>query len=446
VNISVRDCSPLQPQPTPPEANWLRRFASEVRPSEHIVGLGGDRDNDDQVVYCERDGTWWAGRYVGTLTFEGGRLTILPRFGIEILRNWLLQVSNVALIETPGQIHEDKVFIVQLLATVWARSFVEAARHGLPALRQDVRSSGRVIRGRLDVGESLRLIEAGSLNLVSFRRERSLNNAVSRVIIAAYAVLRQWMGHGTEDRWLPPRARQLVSDLLAITGPRPAVPSKTELDRIRYTPITASFKTVAEISRQIANRKGLASDSSPEGMCQGVLLDVAELWELYVLAALRRAGVGFEVKSGTKDSDSTDVLLKSESTGKTMGLLKPDALVFYQRKVIGILDAKYKRLLPSQLAPNGPQRDDLYQITSYLTRYGRFEPIWGVLAYPEEKVEGRFSPAEAGNPWLLDSTRSLFFITLPHSIDKAAQKLRDMVFTQCGSEIRRKVKSSFKVS
>ena len=70
---------------------------------------------------------------------------------------------------------------------------------------------------------------------------------------------------------------------MSVTGARPRVPTKAELDRIRYTPITAGFAPIAELSRQIANRRGLAADVDANGETKGVLLDVAELWEMYVL-------------------------------------------------------------------------------------------------------------------------------------------------------------------
>jgi hypothetical protein len=65
---------------------------------------------------------------------------------------------------------------------------------------------------------------------------------------------------------------------MPVTGARPRIPTKAELDRIRYTPITAGFAPIAELSRQIANRRGLAADIDASGETKVVLLDVAELW------------------------------------------------------------------------------------------------------------------------------------------------------------------------
>ncbi len=428
MNLTTRDCSPLHPQPSREEAEWLRRLQAAAQAATHVVGLGNDRDDDEPVVYCERDGTWWAGRYVGSLSFDGGRITILPRFGINTLRSWLFQVTNIALVESPGELREDNAFIVQLLAIVWARSFVEAARHGLPALRRESHYSGTAVRGRLDVANSVRLIAAGHPAVASVRRERSLDNAVSRSIVAAYAVLRRWVGAGAGDRWLPARAQELLPALQAVTGSRPTVPSRLDLQRVRYTPITSAFRPVAELSRQIANRRGLSSDAVPEGSCQGVLLDVAELWELYVLGALRRLASDIDVRHGTFDLKANQALLTSTVDGSLLGTLKPDAVLTRRHSVVGIVDAKYKRLWPSANAPHGPQREDLYQLAAYLTRYGQSgKAIWGALVYPEDQDRPDPSPAETRNPWRLDGGRDVFLMTVPHDMGGAAEKLRSVL-------------------
>ena len=255
MKLFARDCSPLAPQPTAAEAAWLRRLAANVSASDLVVPVSGQRDEDEPVVYCAWDGTWWAGRYVGSLSFHGHSLTIEPRFGLATLRNWLFEVTSVVLTDAPGQLREDDSFIVQLLASVWAHGFVEAARHGLPALRRDVATKGPTIRGRLDIAASLRLIATGGGQVVSIRSERSLDHFASDAIVAAYEVLRRWL-RVQDEQWMPARAQELIPHLKTVTGARPRVPTKAELDRIRYTPITASFAPIAELSRQIANRRG----------------------------------------------------------------------------------------------------------------------------------------------------------------------------------------------
>lgn len=428
MKLLARDCSPLVPQPTTAEVNWLRRLAINVRASDLVVPISVERNEEEPIVYCAWDGTWWAGRYVGSISFEGHSLTIEPRFGLAALRNWLFEATSVVLTDAPGKLREDESFIAQLLASVWAHGFVEAARHGLPALRREVATRGATVRGRLDVPASLRLIATGGGQVVSIRSERSLDHAASDAIVAAYEVLRRWLGV-PDEKWLPVRAKELLPHLMAVTGARPRVPTKAELDRIRYTPITAGFAPVAELSRQIANRRGLAADIDTSGETKGVLLDVAELWEMYVLSVLRKASAPLTVTHGTRDKSATKKLLQSDISGQGLGTLIPDAILLSGSIIRGVVDAKYKSLHPSASSPNGPQRDDLYQMAAYL---GRFQaPVgieaWGLLAYPFDPSKPDTPHAEQNSPWSLDGVKKISFATLPHDPVDAVAKLRSLV-------------------
>lgn len=428
MKLVARDCSPLVPQPTAAEAAWLHRLATNVRATDLVVPVSGQRDEDEPVVYCAWNGTWWAGRYVGSLSFEGHSLTIEPRFGLATLRNWLFEGTSVVLTDAPGKLREDESFIAQLLASVWAHGFVEAARHGLPALRREVATKGPTIRGRLDVPASLRLIATGGGEVVSIRSERSLDHAASDAIVAAYEVLRRWLGV-PDEQWMPARAKDLIPHLMSVTGTRPRVPTKAELDRIRYTPITAGFAPIAELSRQIANRRGLTADVDASGETKGVLLDVAELWEMYVLTVLRKAAAPLTVSHGTREKAASKKLLHSDVTGQGLGTLIPDAILHSRGHVQGVLDAKYKSLHPSASAPNGPQREDLYQMAAYLNRFipEGSRVSWGVLAYPMDPARPSIPQAEQFSPWSLDGGKKVIFTSLPHSASDAVTKIRALL-------------------
>ena len=232
-----------------------------------------------------------------------------------------------------------------------------------------------------------------------------------------------------DEKWLPTRAKELLPHLMAVTGVRPRVPTKAELDRIRYTPITAGFASIAELSRQIANRRGLAADIDASGETKGVLLDVAELWEMYVLSILRKATVPLTVTHGTRDKSVTKKLLHSDVSGQGLGTLIPDAILLSGSVIKGVVDAKYKSLHPSASSPNGPQRDDLYQMAAYL---GRFQaPVgietWGLLAYPFDPSKPDTPHAEENSPWSLDDRKKIGFATLPHTPTDAVAKLRSLI-------------------
>ncbi len=380
-----------------------------------VLRLENGRE-DEPVVRCEADGSWWAGRYVGSLSFEGRRLDILPRFGEETLYSWIAGAFNLALVDTPGRLGRDDSFVPRLLAVVWSRAFDAAARHGAPSLRTDARERGLTVKGRLDVPTTVTLRSAGSPDAAFVRREKSLDHAVSAAIVAAWAELSRILG--LNSNWMPDRLREIVSHMVAAVGARPRIPTHEEINRVRLTPITAGFRSLAELSARIATRRGLSPLSSEIGECKGILLDVAELWELYVLGTMRRAWPEADILHGTREIGETRSLLRSAS-GMGLGTMKPDAVVKRRGNVFLVADAKYKRLHQSARTST-PQREDLYQIAAYI---GRWETN-GILLYPEDPAVPTTPLAEAQSPWLLADGKAVSFVTLPADIDAAAAKLK----------------------
>jgi 5-methylcytosine-specific restriction enzyme subunit McrC len=120
--------------------------------------------------------------------------------------------------------------------------------------------------------------------------------------------------------------------------------------------------------------------------------------------------------------------LESAVDGSSLGFLRPDALVLEQERAVGVLDAKYKRLHPSPpAAPYGPQREDLYQLAAYMARFGASTPeAWGMLVYPVEPGEVAVLRVDRLNPWLLKGSK-VQFVTLPHEMKKAVEKLSSAI-------------------
>ena len=84
------------------------------------------------------------------------------------------------------------------------------------------------------------------------------------------------------------------------------------------------------------------------------------------------------------------------------------------------------RYTPTAIAPNGSQREDLYQMAAYL---GRFQaPVGnetlGVLAYPCDPSRPFTPPAELNSPWSLDGCKKVGFVSLPHESGEAVTRLR----------------------
>ena len=402
--LRFTDLAPYAGELSAGDHEWLAK-AALVDPRAYRVGVGGeDPDDGEWLPLVERggDGQWRAGRFIGSMTIEGRQLAIVPRLGISTVEAWLDQAFGLAI--PPASARHDKTdaFIARLLARLWCRAVDHATRHGLPLLRLPHDHQGLFVRGRLDTRQTLRLRSRGEPYAASVTYDRSLDHPATRALVRAERALAERLA-GTGE-WRTDRVRQVLPHLRAAVGSRPRLPTEFELARVRYTPITLPFRQAARLSRQIASKLGYTPTDQP-GAAEGILIDVAELWELFVLNCARRAvPPGLRVEHGTT-AGRRDHLLRSDATGAGMGRLKPDVLILRGDRVAAVIDAKYKRLTPSRERPNGIDQADLYQVAAYASRYQPEQAA--ALVYPCDPDAGP-SPAESGGPWHGTGTTFLF--------------------------------------
>lgn len=398
---------------------WLERLQRHVRASNYLVRLGEAAVEEDVVVRRTERGRWAAGRYIGELSFEGRRLEVVPRLGELVVERWLGEVLNLVAVPDTAARRGTASFIARLMGAVWCRALGEASRHGPPAFRREHLTEGLHVRGRLDVRRTVRVRASGSPHVASVTSFRDVDNDVSRVVVAAERALRDLIGH---DQWHTPRVREVLPSLHAAVGTRPQLPDLRGLTRIRYTPITRPFKTLAELSWRIAKLEGFGA-TDEEGSSEGLLLDAAELWELFLLHALRRALPQLTVDHGTTSTEAA-WLLTSADGQLGLGRLKPDLVVRDGDRVVAVLDAKYKRLQdmwPER--PLGVDRGDLYQLTSYLAGYAAEGAKFGALLYPDDPNARRLSTAEKHGPWTINDEQAVRFERVPLEPDAAAALL-----------------------
>lgn len=425
--LHALDLSPLSEDLSDDDRAWLERVQRHVRVSDHLVELGDAAaadDGEDYIVSRDAFGRWRTGRYIGDLSLDGRRLEIRPRLGDVVIEDWLAEVfSLVAVPDSAAQQHSES-FIARLMGAVWCRALGQAARHGPPSFRREHSHEGLYVRGRLDVRRTARLRAQGSQHVASVKSYRDLDNDVARVLVAAERVLTARIGH---TRWRTPRVDEMLPWLVGAVGARPRLPARRALQRIRYTPITQPFKAVADLSWRLAQLQGYTA-ASQEGHSEGLLVDVAELWELFVVKCLQRALPGLRVEHGTVGGETTWLMRSIEYPHLGLGRLKPDVLASRGDVVELVADAKYKRLekrWPER--PQGYDRADAYQLTSYLARYSPHGEALGMLVYPRDEKQEELAHAELRGPWRLENEGVVRFLRLGVGREQAVEELRELL-------------------
>jgi 5-methylcytosine-specific restriction enzyme subunit McrC len=408
--LKLADLSPHEPRNAEEDA-WLGRLAAHLADNDYALSLTGRHrvdEEDDAPLRRAGDGLWWTGRFIGEINFEGREVRIEPRLGIEVIGAWLARALNLSVLPKSATQTASGPLIAQLVDRMWSASLAEAGRHGPPRFRDTEVVAGLYVRGRLDVRGTARMRAARVPQLVSRVERRSLENPVSRALVLADRTLTSLLG--PEKPWRPELAEELLGQLRGVVGVSPPLPSAREISRIRYTPISRPFQPLTRLSLEIARRRGTLTSGASDDT-SGVLIDVAELWELFLLHCARRAFGESRVAHGAATSSTAFLLSSVADPSVRIGRLKPDLLISDRRgRERAVLDAKYKRLRSSAERPHGVDRGDLYQLAAYMSAH---EVPQGALAYPPAP-EDQATGADLG-PWRLASGQLVQFVRLPSS-------------------------------
>jgi 5-methylcytosine-specific restriction enzyme subunit McrC len=432
--ITAMDCSPFPPMAREQE-EWLRQITALAKPADLLLALSSrsedvSRDHDPIAAYDSASRVWWADRYVGELNFENRTLRIEPRFGMPSLMRWLSTIWGVRLLETEGSYEHRRVWLWAIIAHLWASRLITAAKHGLPARRVDEIYRGTALRGRLLARPSALGRATGDDRLVSMTRIRAVDAAIGGILLAAFARLKRVLGEYDESvNWLPDRGRILMHDLQYALGERVQWKPATSHRTIRYSPITEGYRPVVELSLSILNQRPLTTGATGGRKVFGILLDMAEIWELYIAKLLQLGLSGFRVVHCGRTREHFRWLFHSAVDEDTLGSLRPDIVIAdNQGRLVGLADAKYKTTTPSARNRAGVAREDLYQIASYLSGFGDPESrLDGFLIYPSDEHGEVTNRLTFKNPWTLSSAprRNLWFLSTTPTAAAQCEALSD---------------------
>lgn len=328
-----------------------------------------------------------------------------------VITGWIGLARNVHVFEnTAGATSHSSSLLIQLAAALWRAALLDAGRHALPRTRVTQTAVSYGLSGRLDARATARLRASGDARIVSTQRPRTLDNAAAAAVVCADRVLARFLS----GPWRGPVIEDHLSRMRAAVGSRPTLPSRDDLRRVRYTPLTARWRQAALLSRRIATLDLLRTNADDE-TTSGVLIDVAELWELFLLRCAERA-TDRVVTHGTRKNVDATMLASLTDPGRGMGALYPDILIDGDGKDgRRVIDAKYKRLSGHHPVDRG----DLYQLAAYAASFGTASAM---LAYPD--VGAHSADAERFGPWRGPGGSAFEFRRLPVTEDACVRWFR----------------------
>ena len=312
-------------------------------------------------------------RYVGFFIHGEHLIRIEPRFGNIIRDHLFVHALGLYLPKGNSGIDNSKVKNLWLIVLLW-RANVEKAitKSQISKTYNKIEKNNHFFRGQLNVQKQIRHNSVDLSKFYCTYSQFSYDNTINQTLRYCYRLLNKeyssiLQGFAEHD--------EMLSDFGVSNNPI----TLREINKIVYTPMTKYYKPLMELSKAIIGFNSYQNSSNLEQKSGfSVFLDMAEVWENYLYNLLRKELDGFEVENPNLTGDYP---LFDDGSRK----VRPDILIKKDGKVVAILDAKYKNYTHIGMYANeqdAVSREDLYQMMTYLQRFGDNESTIGIFTSP----------------------------------------------------------------
>ena len=313
--------------------------------------------------------TFYSSHYIGFYsTFydkEQVDIKIEPRFGNTTnVFNYLLSYASGFYLpkDSFSQYEKNQKNNYWLMALLWKASLDKALSksHISKEYKKEEKNIG-FFKGRLKLSKHIKYNLVDKSRFYCQYRKMTLNTTINRTIKYIYKILKN-KNCGS----LLLNIAEYESKLTSF-GVQDEKVTINDINKINYSKLNIHYKPVMELSKSIIKNKLASSSSTGQTKDSfGYFIDMAELWELYLLKLLQRNLPKYNVYS--PNIKGSQYLIENEYRQ-----IRPDIIIEKDNKIVAILDAKYK--FYNKLGANGTHpnvsREDLYQMTSYLYHYGK---------------------------------------------------------------------------
>lgn len=402
IAIETNDCFPF-------DSKWneaIRYFAEECQ-SVSVFNISEKQKPEEQIVsYNFQDKKWYAGRYIGNIHFTYNKseysINIKPRFGDIVLLKMFEELFNIKFSSGASSFktNDNAYYLKLLISFIWLQKLANANRHGLPRIKLITTNKGYTVKGKLLISPSISpLHETGKV--ISARKEQFFDQVVIRILYQSYCILKKNYQLGLLK--IPANALDAIHNMENQTSGNRFI-NQYEYQSIKYHPIYQCYKDIVDFSWHIIQSQPGYNSQSNKTNVSGFFLDMAEIWECYLRAILKR----HFISSSWQITESQYEVYSQRFYGRK---IIPD-IVLKNGNNYCVFDAKYKNM---QYRPGftDVDRNDFFQIHTYISfLQTKCNVVLGGLLYPitENKSIADISPSQLyGN----DMANSYFVVDGP---------------------------------
>lgn len=349
------------------------------------------KNADDLIISIQKTDSGYTaqiGNYVGKFVWDGLSVDIRSRFSDQFLQRMLNFANDVYLDDVSvfsASVSKQIDFSKYVIYYLFVQTLEKAFLLGLPKAYKSVQHHEMKLKGKIDINRFIKLDIPFKGKISSTSREQ---HEIQEIIDTLYKAIKviDMSGQGFTQNisHIKTHLKQQRSNRYVSNGTINVVMQSKALQNPIFTP----YKQVLEYARFIINGNNLEENKNGDKKTYGFLVNVAELFEIYVTKLLRK-----EFPEWIVESPKIELYPNHFFARKII----PD-IVMTRGNDVMVFDTKYKRMLIRDRYQNGGDldRNDFFQINTYMSYYQQkgYRVIAGGLLYPMEKFDQNKCHAE----------------------------------------------------
>jgi len=341
------------------------------------------KNEDDLIISIRKDNEnnyiAQTGNYIGKFVWDGLEIDIKSRFSNVFLERMLNFANDVYLDDVSVSGNESKDLDISkfIICYMFVQNLEKAFLLGLPKSYRSVKHHDMKLKGKIDINRFIKndIPFKGKISSVS-REQREIQEVID-VLYKAVKIIESKFNTKNISH-IKTHLKQNKSNMFVSNE----TITKAMNSKALQNPIFAPYKKVLKYAKFIIDGNNIEQAHKGKNETYGFLIDVSELFEMYLYKLLQQKFPEWEV-------------IHEDDLGVYSGLfyerrMLPDIVMKKDKKVM-VFDAKYKRMTFKNRYQYGGDldRNDFFQINTYMSYYQNsgYEVIAGGLLYP---MEGKF--------------------------------------------------------
>lgn len=371
--------------------NTFFSFFKDEEKKEH-------KNQDDLVISIKKDGERYlaqTGNYVGKFKWHGLEIDIKSRFSNVFLERMLNFANDVFLDDASitGDKTDDELDISKyIIYYMFVQNLEKAFLLGLPKAYRSINHHEMKLKGKIDINKFIKYDIPFQGKVSSVSREQKEIQEIIDTLYKAVKIIEKNKFNTKNISHIKTHLKQHRSNKFVSNE----TINKALKSKALQNPIFAPYKKVLEYARFIINGNNIEEKSDGKNETYGFIINVAELFEIYITKLLQKEFSAWSVESPHLRLD--------EKFGKTYLYSRkiiPD-IVMTNGSDVMVFDTKYKRMYFNYIKGNGADvdRNDFFQINTYMNFYNNQEQynlIAGGLLYPIEENKEKSTNGHSQN-------------------------------------------------